>query len=292
MSFDTSKNAGAIAIIPARGGSKGVPRKNILQICGKPLIGWTINAAKASRHIDRVIVSTDDSEIASVSKCFGADVVWRPEKISGDMASSEDALLHTLEYLEQSEGYRPEIVVFLQCTSPLTTSKDIDETVETMLNDDADTALATVPFHYFLWSRNTQGDSIAINHDKGIRLLRQETEPQYMETGAVYVMRADGFRQAKTRFFGRTSMHVIPANRCWEIDDPIDFRIAETLLRERLRHCKIELLPDVIEAVIFDFDGIFTDNRVLTFEDGREAVFCNRGDGMAISLLQSTSVRQ
>jgi len=291
MNSAPSKSPRIIAIIPARGGSKGIPRKNVLPLCGKPLIGWTIEAARAARHVDRVVVSTDDSEIASVSKRFGADVVWRPEEISGDLASSEDALLHVLEHLEQSEGCRPEIVVFLQCTSPLTAAKDIDGTVEIVLNGQADTALATVPFHYFLWKRNAQGDSVGINHDKSIRMLRQETEPQFLETGAVYVMRADGFRRAKARFFSRTAMYVMPAERCWEIDDPVDFQIAEVLLRNRLRHHRAELLPETIEAVVFDFDGVFTDNRVVVLEDGREAVFCSRGDGMGISLLRSTAVK-
>ncbi|RKY30105.1 MAG: transferase [Candidatus Omnitrophota bacterium] len=280
-----------LAIIPARGGSKGVPRKNILPICGKPLIGWTIDAAKTAKNINRVVVSTDDTEIASVAEHFGADVVWRPEEISGDSASSEEALLHVLEHLDNSEDYRPELVIFLQCTSPLTTAKDIDGTIEAMLEAQADTALSTTPFHYFLWKQNPQKNAVGINHDKCIRQLRQERETQLLETGAVYVMNARKFRQTRNRFFGRTAMYVMPQERCLEIDDPVDLKVAEVLLRDMLKRQKIDLLPETIEAIVFDFDGVFTDNRVMVFEDGREAVLCNRGDGMGIPLLESKPVK-
>lgn len=280
-----------LAIIPARGGSKGVPRKNILPICGKPLIGWTIDAAKTAKNINRVVVSTDDTEIASVAEHFGADVVWRPEEISGDSASSEEALLHVLEHLDNSEDYRPELVIFLQCTSPLTIAKDIDGTIEAMLEAQADTALSTTPFHYFLWKQNPQKNAVGINHDKCIRQLRQERETQLLETGAVYVMNARKFRQTRNRFFGRTAMYVMPQERCLEIDDPVDLKVAEVLLRDMLKRQKIDLLPETIEAIVFDFDGVFTDNRVIVFEDGREAVLCNRGDGMGIPLLESKPVK-
>ena len=280
-----------LAIIPARGGSKGVPRKNILPICGKPLIGWTIDAAKAARTVNRVVVSTDDPEIASVAKDFGAEVVWRPEEISGDSASSEEALLHVLEHLDNTENYKPKLLVFLQCTSPLTIAEDIDGTIEAMVESCADTALATTPFHYFLWKQNAQENAEGINHDKCIRQLRQERKSQLLETGAVYVMNARDFRREKTRFFGRTAMYVMPKERCLEIDDPVDIQVAAVLLRDMLKRQKINLLPKTIEAIVFDFDGVFTDNRVMVFQDGKEAVLCNRGDGMGIPLLKSSGIK-
>ncbi|HEY9766444.1 MAG TPA: acylneuraminate cytidylyltransferase family protein, partial [Chroococcales cyanobacterium] len=118
-----------LAVIPARGGSKGIPRKNVRLLAGKPLIAHAIEAARGSRSIDRVVVSTDDTEIGRVAERFGAEVVWRPTEISGDTASSEAALLFTLDFLESKEGYRPDILVFLQCTAPLTLAEDIDDTV-------------------------------------------------------------------------------------------------------------------------------------------------------------------
>ena len=107
-----------LAIIPARGGSKGIPRKNLRKLAGKPLIAYAIETAHASYYVNRIIVSTDDQEIAEVSKGFGAEYIQRPIEISGDSASSESALLHTLEQLYTLEAYEPNLLVFLQCTSP------------------------------------------------------------------------------------------------------------------------------------------------------------------------------
>ncbi len=279
-----------LAIIPARGGSKGIPRKNIRPIAGKPLIAHTIECAFNAKYIDRVVVSTDDSEIAAVSKKYGAEVVLRPDEISGDFAPSEAALLHTLDYLKENENYLPEIIVFLQCTSPLTSPEDIEGTVDMLIYGDADSALAVTPFHHFLWKQESGGNATGINHNESIRLMRQEKDLQYLETGAVYAMRTEGFIKAKHRFFGKTVMHVTPVERCVEIDEPIDFKVAETLMREQQKQEKSELIPERIDALILDFDGVFTDNRVLVFDDGKEAVFCNRSDGMGIERLKSLNI--
>ncbi|MFN8443083.1 MAG: acylneuraminate cytidylyltransferase family protein [Caldilineaceae bacterium] len=218
------------AIIPARGGSKGILRKNLQPLAGKPLVAHTIQQASAAQTIDRVIVSTDDAEIGAVAQCYGAKVVWRPAAISDDTASSESALLHVLDTIQQSAETLPDLLVFLQCTSPLTLASDIDGTVQALLTQKADTALAVTPFHYFLWQQGENGDAVGVNHDKRVRLLRQQRAPQYRETGAVYVMRIAGFLQAKHRFFGKTALYVIPAERCLEIDDPFDLQMAEWLL--------------------------------------------------------------
>jgi CMP-N-acetylneuraminic acid synthetase len=100
------------------------------------------------------------------------------------------------------------------------------------MEENADSALAVTPFHFFLWRRDKGGDAVGINHDKQVRPLRQEREPQFLETGAVYVMRTQGFKSAKHRFFGKTAMYVMPPERCLEVDEPVDFRIAEALMRE------------------------------------------------------------
>lgn len=222
-----------IAIIPARGGSKGIPRKNLQPLAGKPLVAHTIEQARAAHTIDRVLVSTDDAEIGAVAQHDGAEVIWRPAAISGDTASSEAALLHALDALQQSEGAAPELVVFLQCTSPLTQAADIDGAVHALLAEEADTALAVTPFHYFLWQQDEQGNAVGVNHEKAVRLLRQQRALQYRETGAVYVMRTAGFRQAKHRFFGKTALYIMPAERCLEIDEPFDLQVAEWLLQRQ-----------------------------------------------------------
>jgi len=252
-----------IAIIPARGGSKSIHRKNIQLLAGKPLIAHTIESAKKSKYISRIVVSTDDQEIALISKQYGAEVVWRPDYISGDLASSESALLHSLDCLKSRENYHPDILVFLQCTSPLTSPDDIDGTIQTLFEDSADSALAVTPYHYFLWEKGPNNEAIGINHDKANRPMRQQKDPQYLETGAVYVMRTDGFLKAKYRFFGKTVMHAIPPERHWEIDEPNDFVIAEVLMQKRNQTMKIKALPIPISGLVMDFDGVFTDNKVI-----------------------------
>jgi N-acylneuraminate cytidylyltransferase len=279
-----------LAIIPARGGSKGVPRKNVRPLVGKPLVGWTIEAARNSSTVTRVVVSTDDAEIADVARRHGAETVMRPAEISGDSASSEAALLHVLEQLEQQEQYRPDLVVFLQCTSPLTTPSDIDGVVTRLLQTGADSALACVEFHYFLWRPDEQGQAVGVNHDARRRQLRQERDPQYLEAGSVYVMRTEGFRKARHRFFGKTVLHAVPEEHCFEIDTQHDFLVADTLKLAQLQRDRAATVPQPVAAVVFDFDGVFTDNRVLVAEDGQEAVSCDRGDGLGIARLKAAGV--
>jgi YrbI family 3-deoxy-D-manno-octulosonate 8-phosphate phosphatase len=276
----------AVALIPARGGSKSIPRKNVRLLAGKPLIAHTIESARQAYRVRRVIVSTDDPEIAAVSEHYGAEVVWRPTELSGDAASSETALLHVLEYLQLTEGNLPDLVVFLQCTSPLTLPEDIEGTIQALVDEDADSAFATTPFRYFLWQKSEEGDAVGINHDKRERLLRQQREPQFLETGAVYVMRTPGFLKAKHRFFGKTAMYVMPQERCLEIDEPVDLQIAEMLMQKRAQQQKRQLLPHPIAALVLDFDGVFTDNKVIVFQDGREAVICDRSDGWGLAQLK------
>lgn len=279
-----------IAIIPARGGSKGIPRKNVLPLLDKPLIAHTIEAACNAGRVDRVVVSTDDDEIAEVSRRYGAEVVMRPAALASDTARSEDALLQVLDHLAQVEGYAPDLLVFLQCTSPLTASQDIDGTVEALLEDCADTALSVVPFHYFLWHRDGAHGADGINHDKSFRLMRQQREPEYLETGSVYVMRVAGFLDAKFRFFGRTAMHEIPVEHWQEIDEPADFRIAEDRLRRLRREALGSGLPGRVRALVMDFDGVHTDDRVIVSTSGEESVACSRSDGMGIEILRKAGL--
>lgn len=222
-----------LAIIPARGGSKGIPMKNIHPLVGKPLLAYNLQSAAQTPSITRVVVSTDHPKIAEVAKQYGTEVVWRPEEISSDAASSESALLHVIQHLQETEGYFPDIIVFLQCTSPLTLPEDIEGTIQALLNNQADSALSVTPFHYFLWGYDGNGQVMAINHDKYVRPRRQERDPQYVETGAVYVMRTAGFLQARHRFFGKIAMYHMPIERRLEIDDPVDMEIAEVLLRHQ-----------------------------------------------------------
>lgn len=219
-----------IAIIPARGGSKGIPGKNIRQLARKPLIGHTIESALQSEAVNRVVVSTDNEKIADAAAQYGAEIVQRPSDISGDTASSESALLHVLETLRDQEGYQPDLLVFLQCTCPLTLPEDIDGTVQLLLDQQADTAFAVAKSHHILWKKDVSGNFIGINHDKNKRLMRQQFSNQFVETGAVYVMRADGFIAEKSRFFGKTAGYELPRERFCDIDTPMDFFLAEQMM--------------------------------------------------------------
>ena len=221
-----------LAIIPARGGSKGVPRKNVRLLAGRPLIAWTIQAARQASQVTRIVVSTDDAEIARVAQAAGAEVVHRPAEISGDTASSESALLHVLHHLRHTENYQPDLLAFLQCTSPLTSAQDIDGTLSALLDQQADSAFSATRFFHFLWRIDRAG-ACGINHDKRIRQRRQDREPEYLESGAVYAMRTEGFLAAQHRFFGKTAIFQMDVKRSLEIDEPDDFTMAEMMLQRR-----------------------------------------------------------
>lgn len=279
-----------ICVIPARGGSKGIPRKNVVEIAGKPLIAWNIEAANASEFIENVYVSTDDMEIASVSRYYGAEVIDRPTEIAGDTASSESALLHALDVLRE-QGVFPELLVFMQCTSPLTATEDIDLAIRSMIEAQADSCVTVQDFHYFVWKQQPDGTAEGVNHDKRFRPRRQDREAQYLETGAVYVMKVEGFLRANHRFFGKTVMSVMPQERCFEIDEPVDLQIAEALLKKQLEKTHNYKLPTPLKAVLFDFDGVFTDNKVCVDEAGRESVRCDRSDGWGLAQLKKCGIK-
>jgi CMP-N-acetylneuraminic acid synthetase len=218
-----------IAIIPARGGSQGIPGKNIRTLAGKPLIAWTIQAAQGASSVDRVIVSTDSVDIATIAKQWNAEVIMRPAEISGDSSTSEQALLHVLSQLMATESYEPDLVVFLQCTSPLTLPADIEATVPLVSQGGYDCAFTMTPFHHFVWKVDERGCARGVNHSPERRMMRQERECEYLETGSVYVMNAARFREAKHRFFGRVGMSIVPRSRVIEIDDLDDWQLAEAM---------------------------------------------------------------
>jgi CMP-N-acetylneuraminic acid synthetase len=188
--------SGALALIPARGGSKGIPCKNLQTVGGRPLVVRSIDAALASKGIERVVVSTDDPVIRVTALEAGAEVVERPASISGDTASSESALLHALTALE-CIGSVPERLVFLQCTSPFTSASQIDLVLKALDDPQINSSFAVQPWHGFLWRE----DGRAVNHDPSLaRQRRQDLEPTFLETGAIYAMRTAAFRQSRSRF--------------------------------------------------------------------------------------------
>jgi YrbI family 3-deoxy-D-manno-octulosonate 8-phosphate phosphatase len=290
MPLDVSEVTSTVTcvVIPARGGSKGIVGKNLRRVGGVPLLARTIAAARAASTVDHVVVSTDDPMIARVARRHGALVVDRPIDLSGDTASSESAVLHALDVLEAG-GIVPETVVLMQCTSPFTIADDVDRTVAAVHNG-ADTAFTAVPSHAFIWTEH-DGVAAGVNHAADTRLRRQDRPAEYRENGAVYAMSARGFRQARHRFFGETAIVSTDPARSIEIDDPDDLSIARRLAPLFEHDRSGGPLPDVVQALVLDFDGVFTDDTVITFEDGTEAVVASRRDGMGLSLLRAATPR-
>ena len=186
----------ALAIIPARGGSKGIYKKNLQEVGGIPLIQRTIEAAQKCSYISRVAVSTDDDEIATLARKHHAIAISRPEKLSSDISNSEDALIHAIRELQKVSQIEKRIA-FLQCTSPFTTSNDIDLVIAALNHNSLNSSFAATPWHGFLWSTKGEG----INHNPmEARKRRQDLEITLLETGSVYAMRTDEFIKEKTRF--------------------------------------------------------------------------------------------
>ena len=219
-------------IIPARAGSKGIPRKNIRGLAGIPLIAHIIRAAQESNAVDEIYVSTDGDDIAKTAEEHGAQAIERPKDIAGDFAASEDAILHALDALE-GRGVLPEYTFFAQCTAPLTKASDLDGAMALMHSNDCDSIFAAKQFHGFIWRRDENDVLYGVNHDHtGRRPMRQELPPEYQETGAFYLFRTHGFRQAKQRFFGRIGVYEIPEERSIDIDSLEDFARAEKFINE------------------------------------------------------------
>lgn len=228
-----SNHSPILAFIAARGGSVGIVRKNMRQVGGISLVGRCIQSAQAAKCVDRVVVSTDDDEIAEESQRYGAQVVRRPPELSGGDIQPEPALLLTLDHLRDNDGFDPKIIVMMQCTSPMTLPEDVDGAVQNVIDKQADCGFTAKVSDAYLWSEDEDGYAQPMNHDGKVRITRQQRRMSYEENGAVYVMRTEGFVQAKFRFFGRRVMHLMPASRSIEIDTVDDLQLAEVLINQR-----------------------------------------------------------
>ena len=195
-------NSRIVAIIPARGGSKGIPRKNLRKLAGKPLLAHSIEQALAARRVGRVIVSTDDDEIADVSRSYGSEVLRRPAEISGDTASSESALLHVLDHLRGADGYEPELVVFLQASSPIRRPSDIDKSIRTFLEQGARLRAIRCSVHTFLWRVDKAWSRSAELRSIVHRPRRQDRDPEFAENGSIYVFKPWVLRELDCRLGG------------------------------------------------------------------------------------------
>ncbi|MEU7414233.1 MULTISPECIES: N-acylneuraminate cytidylyltransferase [Streptomyces] len=283
-----------LAVIPARGGSKGVPAKNLAPVGGVPLVARAVRECRATRLVTDVVVSTDDQAIAAAAREAGAEVVLRPAAIAGDTATSEAAVLHAMDTHEALHGAPVDVVLLVQCTSPFLIREDIDGVAAAVAENGADTAVTVAPFHGFVWrNADTEAEGgVGVNHDKSYRPRRQDRPQDFLETGAAYAMDAAGFREHSHRFFGHTELVRTDPARVLEIDDPHDLARARALapLFDADRPGSLPTAGD-IDAVVLDFDGTQTDDRVLIDSDGREVVAVHRGDGLGIAALRRSGLR-
>jgi YrbI family 3-deoxy-D-manno-octulosonate 8-phosphate phosphatase len=302
-----------VAIIPARGGSRGIPRKNLRPIAGKPLLAYTIEHARTAPSIDRVVVSTDDVEIGTVATRYGAEVIWRPAEISGDRSPSEAALLHALDELAARDDYRPDLVVMLQATSPLRRPDDVERAIGTLLAEDADSLFSACTVHGFLWHRDEQGLS-SVAYDYRDRRMRQEGPEDLLENGSIYVTRHDLLRATRNRLGGRIAVYRMDVLDSFQVDEPSDLVLMERLLAsdgDGRGAAAVNAVATMevaaamnglaasdavpvegldVDLLVLDFDGVMTDNRVLVDQHGIESVWCDRGDGWGIARLRDAGV--
>jgi CMP-N,N'-diacetyllegionaminic acid synthase len=222
-----------VAVIPARGGSKALPRKNILPLAGKPLLAHTIADARAAKRVDRTIVSTDDAEIATVARAFGAEVPFvRPAALATDSATTEAVLQHALAWLEQEDRARVDVIVLLEATSPFRAPGLVDDVVARLDDPDVDTALTAVRDHGYFWS---QEGARTIRLDPGYQ-PRQTRTPRWRETGSVYATRAAVVRGGE-RIGARVALvEQDEVDALVDIHTAFDLWLAERILGEGKRH--------------------------------------------------------
>ena len=219
-----------LAVIAARGGSKGIPHKNLLDLCGKPLIAWTVEQARAARGVDVVAVSSDSENILAAAEAAGAIGVRRPEDISGDLASSESAWLHALNATDERMG-RFERIVALQATSPIRESSDIEGALATFDRDHLDSLLSVCEVEdYFNWRIGASGPE-PINYDYHNRRMRQQIEKRYLENGSFYVLIPSLLREQNNRLGGKIGFHVMDRHKMFQIDRPEDVKLCAAIMR-------------------------------------------------------------
>ncbi len=288
-----------LAIIPARGGSKGIPRKNIREFAGYPLIAYSIAAGLQAKLVSRVIVSTDDVEIADVAQAYGADVPFmRPSKFAQDNTLDLPVFEHALQWLLENEHYQPDLVVQLRPTSPIRPSGLIDRAVQLMLDHpEADSARGVVPAGqnpHKMWRINSDGEMTSLLEVEGIaepyNAPRQVLPPVYWQTGHIDVIRPQVILEKQSM----SGEHILPVlidpTFTVDIDTERDWQRYEWLVQAG----ELDIVrpgyrprpwPEAVSLVVFDFDGVMTDDRVWVDQDGVESVAANRGDGMGIEML-------
>jgi N-acylneuraminate cytidylyltransferase len=223
-----------LVIIPARSGSKGIPKKNIKFIAGKPLIAWSIESALSAAAVDRVVVSTDCTEIAQISKKYGAEVPFlRPDSLATDIATTESAVLHALLWLESNEKYIPDNTILLQATSPFRSEGSIDSAMKTFMSSEADSLVSVSEFWHFLWEGQSRVKAL---YDYKNRPRRQDIPPDQIklkENGSIYITKTQALKRAKNRLCGQICTYIMKEEESFEIDNHLDWLLLETILNKK-----------------------------------------------------------
>ena len=225
-----------VTIIPARGGSKGIPGKNVMDFCGQPLVAWSIIQANASKHVNKVYVTSDSDEILNIAKCFNASPIRRPDEYASDTATSESALLHALDVIEKEELNKVDLIVYLQPTSPLRDPEDIDGAVQTFFKLQADSLFSAAVLEDFCIWKKVNNTLKGFSFDPFNRGRRQDKKPMYLENGSIYVFWPHILRQFNNRFGGKIEMFEMPYWKSYEIDTMKDIEICEYFFQKKILH--------------------------------------------------------
>jgi N-acylneuraminate cytidylyltransferase len=293
-----------LALIPARGGSKSIPHKNIRPLAGLPLIAYSVAAAAASKRVTRIIVSTDDAEIARIARDFGAETPFlRPAEFSQDNTLDLPVFTHALGWLKEHENYQPEILVQLRPTSPLRPPDCVDQAIQVLLDHpEADSVRGVIPSGqnpYKMWQFTDQGRMTPLLSLPGVpepfNAPRQALPPTYWQTGHIDTIRLSTILQKGSLSGDVIYPLQIDPRYAVDIDTLRDWQRAEWLINQgdlkiiqpgRVRRP----LPVKIDLLVFDFDGVMTDDRVWVDQDGRESVAANRRDGLGIAMLHKAGI--
>ncbi len=292
-----------LAIIPARGGSKSIPRKNIRPFAGHPLLAWSVAAARQASTVTRVLISTDDEEIAAIGRRYGAETPFlRPADLAQDRTQDLPVFEHALRWLEVQEDYRPEIVVQLRPTSPVRPRDLVDRAVRLLLDHaEADSVRGIVPSGqnpYKMWRLKTDGRMTPLLSE-GLRepynMPRQELPPTFWQTGHIDAIRPRAILEQHSMSGDTILGLVLDPRFTVDIDTLGDWERAEWLLSDpTLEAVRLgpapRPMPGRVRLVVLDFDGVLTDNHVWTDGDGREMVAADRGDGWGLARLRERGV--
>jgi N-acylneuraminate cytidylyltransferase len=294
-----------LALIPARGGSKGIPRKNIRDFAGYPLVAWSIAAGLQARSVTRLIVSTDDEEIAAVSRRYGAETPFlRPAELAQDKTPDLPVFEHALKWLEEIEGYKPDVVVQLRPTSPIRPRDCVDGAVQLLLGHPrADCVRGVVPAgqnpHKMWRIPRPDGPMTPLLEVPGIaepyNAPRQILPPVYWQTGHVDAIRISTISKKHSLTGNRIFPLILDPRYTVDIDNLADWAKYEAIVYSGALDLvspgkKRRPIPEQVELIVCDFDGVITDNRVWTDETGKEAVVASRSDSMRVRDLRERGI--